>query len=136
MKERLKHIKSKGCTNICDGIITCANLMKKSKCSSKRMWVFSDGLINEGIIEPDKIYLNIQKIHNNYNININTFGIGKSIRLKYILVNEKISFIKLKQKNNANIITKIIKSNTNKYKTKIMTFFSVIESDKNIDTDS
>src|SRR3990167_10033519 len=67
-------------TNIVDGIV-CA---LKSICSpenekqtlNRRIFIFTDGVVNQGVQEAENIFSVVRYIQTNFQINLTSFGLG------------------------------------------------------------
>jgi len=69
-------IQTRDCTNLCGGIQKAFDILKESNTVlNKRIFLFSDGMVNEGITDQDAIFGVVKGFHHN-GVNITTFGIG------------------------------------------------------------
>ncbi len=73
---KLKAIGPGGMTNLSDGILKGYSMFEKSTYENKRMFVFSDGLANQGIINIADVSKIVNDIKENY-VNTSSFGIGR-----------------------------------------------------------
>eukprot|EP00817_Percolomonadidae_sp_ATCC50343_P002690 CAMPEP_0117426688 /NCGR_PEP_ID=MMETSP0758-20121206/6731_1 /TAXON_ID=63605 /ORGANISM="Percolomonas cosmopolitus, Strain AE-1 (ATCC 50343)" /LENGTH=452 /DNA_ID=CAMNT_0005211965 /DNA_START=93 /DNA_END=1447 /DNA_ORIENTATION=- len=83
LEDKVRAITTAGCTNMCDGLTRAVNLMKKHRSSFdketqvlERIFVFSDGQVNEGIQSIDGISQFIDGIVAD-DIILSSFGIGQ-----------------------------------------------------------
>ena len=75
---QVKAIEDQGCTNLSGGLEEGVALVNKhhKKDYSKRVYLFSDGLANEGIQSVEGMSKLVRKLHNEGGIKIDSFGIG------------------------------------------------------------
>jgi Ca-activated chloride channel family protein len=78
MLNKLKPINPSGGTNLMSGFDQAKHLLNKysKRISLKRIFVFSDGQINEGIMAHDQLLKEVKSMKNQYEITICSFGIG------------------------------------------------------------
>ncbi len=76
MMALLDTIKAYGGTNMMAGVRVGKEIMEHSPFSNKHMFIFTDGLVNDGIKNPITIYGIISGIRQDNNINVSTFGLG------------------------------------------------------------
>jgi Ca-activated chloride channel family protein len=78
MLKKLKSIYASGGTNLMSGFDQTKILLNKysKRISLKRIFVFSDGQINEGIMAHDQLLKEVKSMKNQYEITICSFGIG------------------------------------------------------------
>jgi ubiquitin/Mg-chelatase subunit ChlD len=74
----VQKISTEGCTNLSAGMALGAELLRKHQKPgfSKRMFLFSDGLVNEGIQGVSNITPIVSKMKNEDQIKVDSFGIG------------------------------------------------------------
>jgi Ca-activated chloride channel family protein len=78
MLDKLKSLDASGGTNLMSGFDQTKILLNKysKRTSSKRIFVFSDGQINEGITAHDQLLHEVTSMKKTYEITICSFGIG------------------------------------------------------------
>lgn len=78
IKKKIKNIDSGSTTNLSGGLVQGYELLNKIKDRSvnKRVYLFSDGLANEGIVDRAGLEKLARDIHQ-HGVNVSTFGIGK-----------------------------------------------------------
>jgi Ca-activated chloride channel family protein len=78
MLKELKSIYASGGTNLMSGFNLVKDLLNKysKRTSLKRIFLFSDGQINEGITAHDQLLKEVTSLKNTYEITICSFGIG------------------------------------------------------------
>jgi len=71
-------IKTAGCTNLHEGVKIGGDLIEKHQRQgySNRMFLFSDGLANQGIQSKPEIFKLVTDIHDKLSLKIDSFGIG------------------------------------------------------------
>lgn len=79
---KIDSITANGCTNLWQGLETGMKILEESsttgvdKNSVKAIFLFSDGLANRGIVQPESIGKLVKDHSQQHNVNIVTFGIG------------------------------------------------------------
>ena len=80
LKEDVQKVTARGGTNLCAGmeagIEILKNIFSESRNRLKRVFLFSDGLVNEGIRSPDVICDRARLSYQTNGISISTFGVG------------------------------------------------------------
>jgi Ca-activated chloride channel family protein len=78
MINKLKSLHARGGTNLMSGFDQTKSLLTKysKRTSLKRIFVFSDGQINEGITAHDQLLNEVTSMKNTYELTICSFGIG------------------------------------------------------------
>ena len=78
MLTRLKSLHASGGTNLMTGFDQAKGLLTKysKRTSLKRIFLFSDGQINEGVTAHDQLLKEVTSMKNTYEITICSFGIG------------------------------------------------------------
>jgi Ca-activated chloride channel family protein len=74
----VEKVSTEGCTNLSGGIEQGAALLNQhhKKGYTKRMFLFSDGLANEGVRDMDGITKIVGNLKNKHTIKVDSFGIG------------------------------------------------------------
>ncbi|MCY3413445.1 MAG: VWA domain-containing protein [Candidatus Heimdallarchaeota archaeon] len=75
LKNKVNEIRARGMTNLSGGVIKGHELINPKSKKNKRIFLFSDGLANEGVTSMEGVTNIIRKIHNK-GINVSAFGIG------------------------------------------------------------
>lgn len=66
-----------GSTNMMDGVKVGKEILAESTFTNKHMFLFTDGMVNEGIQDSATIYSIISDTKQTNNINVSTFGLGR-----------------------------------------------------------
>lgn len=78
LKKKVNSLSTRQSTNLYDGIKLAGDLLVAGEISNKRMFLFSDGLVNSGLTDPIKICSGVEEMHKKNKINISSYGIGNN----------------------------------------------------------
>lgn len=78
MKEIVKNLQSLDSTNMMAGVELGRQIFTRTdkKIKDRHLMVFTDGMVNTGITEPEKIYSIVKNLKEKNSITTNTFGFG------------------------------------------------------------
>ena len=74
--QQVRKVRSGGSTDLMGGIQQGYHLIDKDSNKSRRIFLFSDGLANAGIHDPNLIQKGVTDMYEKKGVNITTFGIG------------------------------------------------------------
>eukprot|EP00339_Tiarina_fusa_P005059 CAMPEP_0117034208 /NCGR_PEP_ID=MMETSP0472-20121206/24377_1 /TAXON_ID=693140 ORGANISM="Tiarina fusus, Strain LIS" /NCGR_SAMPLE_ID=MMETSP0472 /ASSEMBLY_ACC=CAM_ASM_000603 /LENGTH=488 /DNA_ID=CAMNT_0004743325 /DNA_START=21 /DNA_END=1487 /DNA_ORIENTATION=+ len=81
VKNTIMNVRTKGSTNIVDGILSATKSMfgdydEAERPSSKRFFLFTDGVVNQGVQDEPEIGAIVASIQRNFGVNCTAFGFG------------------------------------------------------------
>jgi len=78
LENRVREITANSATNLCGGLERGVQLLRSAPTGeTKRVFLFSDGLVNAGVQDASSILQRIDRFHNEDGVTFSAFGIGR-----------------------------------------------------------